>query len=91
MIVSGQVGKGIRLRRLLRIEEVAEVLDVSRARAYELARTGILPVVRVGRQVRIDPDRFREWIDSGGGLAPADPAGDPQFKVEAGGKDPTDL
>lgn len=56
--------------RLLRITEVAEMLDVPVARAYEMARNGTLPVVRIGRQVRIDPEKLKEWIDSGGSPLP---------------------
>jgi excisionase family DNA binding protein len=52
--------------RLLRIPEVAERLDVTEARAYELARTGALPAVRIGRQIRVHPDQLAEWIQAGG-------------------------
>ena len=52
--------------KLLRIDDVAELLDVSRARAYELVREGLLPVVRLGRQVRVDPNKLEAWLDAGG-------------------------
>ena len=52
--------------KLLRIAEVAEVLDVSRARAYELVREGLLPVVRLGRQIRVDPTQLEAWLVAGG-------------------------
>jgi excisionase family DNA binding protein len=45
---------------------VAEWLGVPRLRVYELARTGALPCVRLGRTIRIEPARVREWIDRGG-------------------------
>lgn len=53
-------------RKLLTVPEVAPILRVSEARAYELARDGLLPVVRLGRQVRVDPDVLAEWIRQGG-------------------------
>ena len=53
-------------RKLLRISEVADMLDVPLARAYEMAREDIIPVVRLGRQLRVDPDRFDAWIRAGG-------------------------
>ena len=53
-------------KTLLRIPEVAERLDVTHARAYELARTGALPAVRIGRQLRVDPEALQAWIDNGG-------------------------
>lgn len=52
--------------KLLRIPEVATILDVSEERAYELARSGALPIVRIGRQIRVDPDKLSEWLDAGG-------------------------
>ena len=52
--------------KLMRIPEAAARLDVSVARAYELARTGTLPSVRLGRQLRVDPRRLDEWINDGG-------------------------
>ena len=54
------------VKRLLRIAEVADVLRVSTARAYELARKGVIPAVRLGRQVRVDSERLEKWIESGG-------------------------
>lgn len=39
---------------LLRVDEAAEVLSISRATAYELIRAGVLPVIRLGgRSIRI--------------------------------------
>lgn len=55
---------------LLNCTEVASILNVSTARAYELARTGVLPIVKLGRQVRIDKRRLLDWIDSGGAALP---------------------
>ena len=52
---------------LLRIPEVAERLAVSTPRAYALAREGVIPIVRLGRQVRVDDRQLEEWIASGGG------------------------
>ena len=52
--------------RLLNAKKLAEVLEVSQARAYGLMRDGILPVVHLGRQVRVDEDALREFIAGGG-------------------------
>ena len=61
------------MKRLLRVHEVAGILDVSPARAYELIRRGVLPSVRLGeRQLRVDEETLHEFIISGG----TEPAGD---------------
>lgn len=52
--------------RLLKMSEVARILDISEARAYELVRLGVLPKVEIRRQIRINPDRLREFIEGGG-------------------------
>lgn len=52
--------------RLLRVPEAAVVLGVSAARTYELIRVGILPSVRLGRQVRIDLAALEEFVRAGG-------------------------
>jgi excisionase family DNA binding protein len=35
-------------------------------RVYEAARLGLIPCVRIGRQVRFDEAALREWIAKGG-------------------------
>jgi excisionase family DNA binding protein len=53
--------------RLIQAKRASEVLSVSLARLYELARLGIIPVVRLGpRQIRFDEDALTEWVQRGG-------------------------
>lgn len=54
---------------LLTIPEVARQLRVSPGRAYHLARSRLIPTVRLGRQVRVDPEQLAAWIASGGDSA----------------------
>lgn len=56
--------------KLLTMSDVAKILNVSVARAYELARTGLLPTVKLGRQVRVDEARLLSWIEAGGAALP---------------------
>lgn len=49
--------------RLLTASEVSNILRVSTARVYELARTKAIPSITLGqRQVRFDETALREWI-----------------------------
>ena len=57
--------------RLLRVEEIAEVLSVSPARVYELIRRGTLPAVRLGRTVRASRAALSRFIESGGRTQPS--------------------
>lgn len=69
--------------KLLVIPEAAEILQVSNSRAYALARAGVIPVVRVGRQLRVDADRLNEWIANGGMALPGGWKRTPDTSVEA--------
>lgn len=51
----------------------ARRLNVSHQRFYDLVRRGILPpgvVVRLGRHVRVNPQKLDEFIESGGTALP---------------------
>jgi excisionase family DNA binding protein len=47
---------------LYRIEEAAQVLRIGRSKAYELIRSGELPVVRIGRAVRVPRAALEKWV-----------------------------
>lgn len=49
-------------RMLLRADEVAVVLGVGRSKAYELMASGELPVIRIGRLVRVPRHALDQWI-----------------------------
>jgi excisionase family DNA binding protein len=51
-------------RELLRAEEAARVLGVGRSKVFEMLRAGELPVVRMGRSVRIPRRALIEWIEA---------------------------
>jgi len=51
---------------LLTISQVATTLSVSQARGYEILKKGLIPVVRIGRQVRVREKDLDSYIESGG-------------------------
>jgi excisionase family DNA binding protein len=52
-------------------EFVSELLDVPKARVYELVRQNLLPAVRIGaRQIRFDEETLQAWIKHGGAVNP---------------------
>jgi len=54
---------------LIQAKRASEVLSVSLARLYELARLGLIPVVRLGpRQIRFDEDALAQWVRRGGAV-----------------------
>lgn len=49
---------------LLKAEEVAQVLKLGRTRTFQLMSSGELPVVRIGRSVRVPKDQLESWVRS---------------------------
>jgi excisionase family DNA binding protein len=47
---------------LLRVEQAAKMLQIGRNKVYELAATGEIPSLHLGRQLRIPEAELREWI-----------------------------
>lgn len=55
------------IKKLLTVNEVAEILDLKPARIYELCQEKSLPFVLVGlRQYRFSEAALSNWIDNGG-------------------------
>ena len=54
------------MKLLLTADQVAQILQLSKARVYEDARRGIIPSVRIGRLVRFSEEALDAWIAEGG-------------------------
>ncbi|MGC2238638.1 MAG: helix-turn-helix domain-containing protein [Pyrinomonadaceae bacterium] len=55
--------------KLLKAEKVAEILDVSKQRVYELTRQKQIPFILVGdRQYRYSEIAISQWLENGGTL-----------------------
>jgi excisionase family DNA binding protein len=51
----------------LQISQASTLLEISDTTTRRLVKKGVLPAIRVGRQIRIDRRRLQEWLDNGGG------------------------
>jgi excisionase family DNA binding protein len=47
---------------LMRAEEVARTLGLSRSKMYQMMSGGARPTVRVGRAVRVPKAALRDWV-----------------------------
>jgi excisionase family DNA binding protein len=59
-------------KMLLRVPAVAQRIDASKPRVWMLIRMGLLPAVRIGRQVRVDEEALEAWIKRGGCRLPGE-------------------
>lgn len=48
---------------MLSVPEMAAALGISRAGAYELARSKGFPALRIGTRIVIPKDKLQEWVD----------------------------
>ncbi|MCC7571294.1 MAG: hypothetical protein CVU41_09030 [Chloroflexi bacterium HGW-Chloroflexi-3] len=50
------------IKRLLKAEEVAKYLRISKSGAYHLLKTGEIPVVRIGTAVRVREEDLEKFV-----------------------------
>ena len=55
------------LPMMLSVLEMTAALGISRAGAYELARTEDFPALKIGTRVVIPKDKLKEWVDKNAG------------------------
>lgn len=48
---------------MLSVPEMGAALGISRAGAYELARSEGFPALRIGNRIVIPKDKLQEWVD----------------------------
>ena len=49
---------------MLNVVQVAAVLGISRAGAYELVHSEGFPALKIGSRIVVPKDKRREWIDA---------------------------
>ena len=49
---------------LLTVNDVASVLSLGRTRAYQLVHSGELPIIRVGRSIRVSAQALKDWTEA---------------------------
>ena len=54
----------LRISKLLKAKEVAEILQISRAMAYTLMQRGEIPTIRIGKARRVRPEDLIKYIES---------------------------
>ena len=53
--------------KLLKVKDVAELLDLKPARVYEICREKSIPFILIGqRQYRFSKTALQNWIENGG-------------------------
>lgn len=51
-------------KRTYSVDEIREILNISRRKAYELCNSNAFKVVRVGKVLRVSKASFDSWLDN---------------------------
>ncbi len=62
MLTNEHVSNGL-MAKLLKPREVANILDISRSMAYRLLSHGEIPVIKIGKSVRVRKQDLEEFIE----------------------------
>ena len=50
-------------KRSYTVMEIMDILEIGRTTAYKFIHTGVFPIRKVGRAIRIPKASFDEWFD----------------------------
>lgn len=51
------------IQHLYKIDEVAEILGLSKQAAYLACREGKIPHLRIGKRIRVSQEALEKWIE----------------------------
>lgn len=55
---------GLGEKRTYSVPEIAEILQISRSKAYALCKQSLFKTVKIGKYIRISKMSFDSWLDS---------------------------
>lgn len=47
---------------LITVQEMAEILKISRSKAYELIKDKTFPIIKIGKCIRINKEQLFKWL-----------------------------
>ena len=53
--------------KLLKIQDIQELLKISRTKAYELIKQNGFPVIRIGKSIRVIKKELLNWLHNNQG------------------------
>lgn len=51
-------------KRTYSVQEIADILQISRSMAYNLCQQSLFKTVKIGKYIRVSKPSFDEWLDS---------------------------
>ncbi len=54
----------LRINTLLNVKQVAEILNISKSKAYRFMQLGEIPTVRIGKSRRVRPEYLIQYMET---------------------------
>lgn len=54
----------MRSTKTYKVSDIAEILQISRTKAYEIVNRNLFPVIHIGKAIRIPIEPFERWMFS---------------------------
>lgn len=51
-------------KRTYSVQEIADILQISRSMAYNLCHQSLFKTVKIGKYIRVSKPSFDEWLDN---------------------------
>jgi len=51
------------MTNLIKINDAAKILDISRSKTYQLAKSKKIPVIIIDGSIRVPKDKLYDWIE----------------------------
>ena len=64
MAVEEKSNEAISEKRTHSVQEIADILQISRSMAYNLCRQQLFKTVKIGKYVRVSKSSFDKWLDN---------------------------
>ena len=55
--------QAVGVKRTYSVQEIAEILQISKSMAYEVCKRSLFQTVKVGKYVRISKPSFDSWLE----------------------------
>jgi excisionase family DNA binding protein len=65
-VMQSYIPMEVPMRTIHTVPEFAQIFKLNEQRAYDLIRRGVIPAIKLGRQLRVTEEAIENFITSGG-------------------------
>lgn len=58
----------IKISQYLTVKDVQDILQMGKDKVYQLCSLEGFPAIKIGKQYKINPEKFKKWLDRHEGM-----------------------